>query len=115
MILFWLGPRLWLGGQMVAWSLVSLFQAFQKGLGPLLVIRLLLGLCESGFAPAALYTITLWYKKEETSKRFSWLYVGALVAAASSGLVAYGILQMRDIAGLTGWQWLFIVRFPKMS
>jgi MFS family permease len=78
--------------------------------GPrLLITRLLLGLCESGFIPAGLYTITRWYKNEETSKRFAWYFVGNGLAQACSGLIAYGVLQMRGISGLAGWQWLFIL------
>lgn len=48
-------------------------------------------LCESGFIPAGLYTITRWYKRDETSKRFSWFFIGNMVAQAISGLVAYGM------------------------
>ncbi|KAJ0164655.1 putative transporter [Colletotrichum tanaceti] len=33
-----------------------------------------------------------------------------MLAAACSGLIAYGILHMRGVAGLAGWQWLFLVR-----
>ncbi|EEU44840.1 uncharacterized protein NECHADRAFT_96352 [Fusarium vanettenii 77-13-4] len=43
-------------------------------------------------------------------KRFSWYFLGNMTASASSGLIAYGILHMRGIAGLAGWQWLFIVK-----
>lgn len=32
-----------------------------------------------------------------------------MIAAAISGIIAYGILHMRGVAGLAGWQWLFIV------
>ncbi|KEZ40897.1 hypothetical protein SAPIO_CDS7896 [Scedosporium apiospermum] len=60
-VLYRVGPTLWIGGQIVAWGLVATFQAFQKGLGPYLATRLLLG------------------------------------------------LHMRGIAGLAGWQWLFIL------
>lgn len=109
LILYQLGPRTWIGCQMIAWGLVSLFQAFQKGLGAFLTTRLLLGLCESGFIPAGLYCITTWYKKEETSKRFSWFFLGNMLAQASSGFIAYGILHMRGFCNLAGWQWLFIV------
>jgi len=67
-------------------------------------------LCEAGFIPAGLYTLTRWYKTEELSKRFSIFFLGNLVASACSGLVAFGILHMRGICGLAGWQWLFLVR-----
>ncbi|KAL9570402.1 hypothetical protein ACKAV7_005481 [Fusarium commune] len=32
-----------------------------------------------------------------------------MIASAASGLIAYGILQMRGIAGLSGWQWMFLL------
>ncbi|KAM0434053.1 hypothetical protein ACHAPT_003998 [Fusarium lateritium] len=108
-ILYRLGPCKWIGSQILAWGLVATFQAFQKGLAAFLSTRLLLGLCEAGFIPAGLYTITRWYKRDETSKRFSWYFLGNMIASASSGLIAYGILHMRGIAGLAGWQWLFII------
>ncbi|KAL2125017.1 hypothetical protein VTJ04DRAFT_1382 [Mycothermus thermophilus] len=108
-ILYRVGPTLWLGGQILAWGLVATFQAFQKGLGPYLATRLLLGLCESGFIPAGLYTITRWYKREETSRRFSLYFLGCYLAVGSSSLIAYGILHMRGICGLGGWQWLFLL------
>lgn len=113
-ILYRVGPTLWLGGQILAWGLVATFQAFQKGLGPYLATRLLLGygwtplclfeprlsnaladsgdsLCESGFIPAGLYTITRWYKREETSRRFSLYFLGCYLAVGSSSLIAYGM------------------------
>ncbi|OKL57205.1 hypothetical protein UA08_07359 [Talaromyces atroroseus] len=92
-------------------SLVATFQAFQKGLGAFLVTRLLLGLCESGFIPAGLYTITRWYKRNESSKRFSWFFVGNMLAQAVSGLAAYGMC----IEGLFGIVVgaIFILLFPR--
>ncbi|KAF4967359.1 hypothetical protein FSARC_5082 [Fusarium sarcochroum] len=108
-ILYRVGPSRWIGSQIIAWGLVATFQAFQKGLGAFLSTRLLLGLCEAGFIPAGLYTITRWYKRDETSKRFSIYFLGNMLASGASGLIAYGILHMRGIAGLAGWQWLFIL------
>ncbi|KAF7562300.1 hypothetical protein G7046_g1807 [Stylonectria norvegica] len=109
MVLYRLGPSKWIGSQIIAWGLVATFQAFQKGLIAFVSTRFLLGLCEAGFIPAGLYTITRWYKKDETSKRFSWFFIGNQSAAASSGLISYGILHMRGVGGLSGWQWLFIL------
>ncbi|KAG7292871.1 hypothetical protein NEMBOFW57_002916 [Staphylotrichum longicolle] len=97
MILYRLGPTVWLGSQIVAWGFVAAFQAFQKGLGPFLVTRLLLGLCEAGFIPAGLFTLTRWYKRGETTKRFSIYFLGNLCASACSGLIAYGIEREAQI------------------
>jgi hypothetical protein len=54
-------------------------------------------LCEAGFIPAGLFTITRWYKRDETTTRFSWYFIGNLFAAACSGLVAYGMWVLPDI------------------
>ncbi|KAK7519667.1 alternative sulfate transporter [Phyllosticta citriasiana] len=108
-ILYRIGPQRWISGQMMAWGLVATFQAFQKGYGAYLSTRLLLGLCEAGFIPGSLYTISMFYKKEETSKRFSIFFLGNLTAVATTGLISYGILHMRGVANLAGWQWLFLI------
>ena len=59
--------------------------------GTLAFIDVLTGarLCESGFIPAGLFTITRWYKRDETSKRYSWFFIGNMLAQAISGLAAY--------------------------
>ncbi|KAH6683625.1 major facilitator superfamily domain-containing protein [Plectosphaerella plurivora] len=110
LVLYRIGPTYWIGGQIIAWSLVGMFQAFQHGLGAFLATRLLLGICESGFIPGSLFVITKWYKTYETSKRFAIHYCGAMAGAAVGGLFAYGILRHLDgRAGFAGWQWLFVI------
>ncbi|KAF2136636.1 uncharacterized protein K452DRAFT_258800 [Aplosporella prunicola CBS 121167] len=109
LVLYRLGPRIWISCQIFAWGLVATFQAFQKGLGAFLATRLLLGLMEAGFIPASLYAITTWYKTSEMSTRFACFFFGNFVASALTGVLAYGILHMRGVAGLAGWQWLFII------
>ncbi|KAJ4248370.1 hypothetical protein NW762_012700 [Fusarium torreyae] len=53
--------------------------------------------------------MTRWYKRNEISRRYSWFFIGNMTAAAMTGIIAYGILHMRGVAGLAGWQWLFII------
>ncbi|KAJ4391241.1 hypothetical protein N0V93_004858 [Gnomoniopsis smithogilvyi] len=109
LILYKIGPTIWIGAQVFAWGLVATFQAFQKGLGPFLATRFLLGLCESGFIPAGLFTLSRWYKKDEISKRFAVFFFGNNLATALSGLLASGILRLEGAHGLYGWQWIFII------
>ncbi|KAH8681809.1 major facilitator superfamily domain-containing protein [Xylariales sp. PMI_506] len=109
LVLHRFGPTLWIGGQIIAWGLVATFQAFQHGLGAFLSTRLLLGLCEAGFIPASLFTLSRWYKHSEISKRFSIFFLGNLLGLCFSSLIAFGVLRMRGVAGLTGWQWMFIL------
>ncbi|KAL6365580.1 hypothetical protein LRP88_01580 [Fusarium phalaenopsidis] len=111
LVLYRVGPAVWIGFQILAWGLVATFQAFIKGqgYGAYLATHFLLGICECGYIPAALFTITRFYKQEETSKRFGIFFVGNMAANGAAGLLAFGILRMRGIGGLSGWQWLFLV------
>ncbi|KAL6915246.1 hypothetical protein FSST1_013006 [Fusarium sambucinum] len=111
LILYRVGPQKWISCQIFCWGLVATFQAFikGKGVGAYYATRLLLGLLEAGFIPAGLYTLTQWYKRNETSRRFTAFFLGNMIASAASGLIAYGILQMRGVAGLSGWQWMFLI------
>lgn len=51
MILYRVGPAKWLTLQLFLFGTVATFQAFQKGYGPYIATRLLLGITESGFIP----------------------------------------------------------------
>ncbi|KAI1391885.1 MFS general substrate transporter [Hypoxylon trugodes] len=104
-----IGPRNWLSGQIVAWGLVATFQNFITNYGGYLATRLLLGLCEAGFIPGSLYTMSTWYKKSESSLRISIFFLGNLIASATTSLIGAGILSMGDRYGVAGWRWLFIV------
>ncbi|KAI0469690.1 major facilitator superfamily domain-containing protein [Xylariaceae sp. FL0804] len=103
------GPRQWLSGQIIAWGIVATFQNFITSYAGYLVTRILLGLCEAGFIPGALYTMSTWYKKDESSLRISIFFLGNLLASATTSLIGAGILSMGDRYGVAGWRWLFIV------
>ncbi|KAK3687027.1 hypothetical protein LTR37_019236 [Vermiconidia calcicola] len=108
-VLFRIGPSVWISAQIVAWGLVATFQAFQHGSGAFMTTRFLLGTCESGFIPAALFTISRFYKRDETSKRFAWFFMGNHFAQATSGLIAYKLEGVFTISIGA----LFIALFPK--
>lgn len=104
-----IGPHKWLSGQIIAWGLVALFQNFITNYAGYLVTRIILGLCEAGFIPGALYTMTTWYKRDETSFRVSIFFLGNLLAVALTSLIGAGILTMGNRYGVAAWRWLFIV------
>ena len=91
MVLYRVGPKAWISVQIFLWGFVATFQAFQHGLGPFLATRLLLGLCESGFIPGSLFTISQWYRSHELSRRYAFFFLGNGLATAAGGLLAYGM------------------------
>ncbi|KAJ5440229.1 uncharacterized protein N7458_011227 [Penicillium daleae] len=104
-----IGPRVWLSGQLFAWGLVATFQAFVQSYPAFLVTRILLGFCEGGFIPGALYYLSTWYKKDETSLRTSLFFYGQMFASATSSLISAGLLNLSGRHGLEGWRWIFLV------
>ena len=75
-----------------------------------LLTRFFLGVVEAPYYPGALYLLGIFYTRKEIATRISVLYTGNILATAFAGLIAAGIFQMDDMAGLTGWQWLFIIQ-----
>lgn len=102
------GPRVWLSGQLFAWGLVATFQAFVQSYPAYLVTRILLGFCEGGYIPGALYYLSTWYKKDETSLRTSLFFYGQMFASATSSLISAGLLKLSGTNGLQGWRWIFL-------
>lgn len=71
--------------------------------------RIVLGVCEAGFFPAASYLVGDWYCRFELQWRMSIFFSAASAAGAFSGLLAFGLQQMDGIGGLQGWRWIFII------
>jgi MFS family permease len=76
----------------------------------LVVLRVFIGVIESGFSPGILLIISSWYKREEQSKRFAIYMSAAILSGAFGGLLAGAITGgLEGAHGIRGWRWLFIV------
>ena len=73
---------------------------------PIYSARVFLGLTEAGLLPGVIYYISLWYKRNEQSKRVAIFFSAATIAGAFGGLLAFGIEKMEGVAGLHGWAWI---------
>ena len=59
--------------------------------------------------PGLVFYLTFWYRPEERSLRIAIFLANASLAGAFGGSIAYGVGHMNGVAGMTGWQWLFIL------
>jgi MFS family permease len=75
-------------------------------------LRAILGILEAGFYPGCVYLLSTWYPRYELQKRNAVFYLIGSMASAFAGILAYGLMQLDDRAGLTGWRWIFIVSHP---
>lgn len=106
--------------------------AVVKSYKHVLVLRILIGSIEAGFAPGVLLSwsplwpplllnlifdakltptvISSWYKRSEQSKRFAVYISAAILSGAFGGILAAAIVDgLEGARGIRGWRWLFIV------
>jgi MFS family permease len=77
----------------------------------LLLTRFFLGVTEAPYYPGAVYLLSIFYTRKEVATRIAILYTGNILATAFAGLIAAGIFHgLDDVAGLSGWKWLFILQ-----
>ncbi|KAF2112708.1 major facilitator superfamily domain-containing protein [Lophiotrema nucula] len=103
------GPRKWIAAQVFIFGFVATMQIFVKNRTGFLISRSFLGLCEAGYIPGAIYTLSTWYTKRELAQRVAILFFGMFGGNTISSLLASGILKLDRKQGLKGWQWLFLI------
>ncbi|KAK7952685.1 uncharacterized protein PG986_008413 [Apiospora aurea] len=109
LLLHKIGPQRWISGQVIAFGIVAICQVFITNRTGFLVSRAVLGLTESGYIPAALFTLSTWYTKEQLAKRLAVFFFGMFGGNAIAPILASGILKLDGVRGLKGWQWLFLI------
>lgn len=95
---------------MIIWGALTCVMAVVKSFTHLVVLRVILGCVEAGFAPGVLLVLSSWYKQTEQSKRFGVFISAAVLSGAFGGLIAAGIVDgLEGVHGIRGWRWLFII------
>jgi ACS family tartrate transporter-like MFS transporter len=109
LILNRIGARRWVFLILATWGLLSSACALVRGPASFYALRFMLGIAECGFFPGMLFYLTLWfpqtYRTRFTAGFMAAIPVSFILGAPLSGL----ILGMDGIAGLHGWQWLFLL------
>lgn len=92
---------------MMTFGSMAMLSAAAKGFGGIVTTRWFLGMAESGFYPGVIFYLTTFYKRNELAGRLSIFYSASEVAGAFTGLIAYGVFQIKS--SLYGWQYLFLI------
>jgi len=109
LILLRVGARRWIMILMIAWGLVSVATAFVPGSTLYIVLRFLLGLAEAGFYPGVILYLTFWLPPKVRTSVMA-IFVTAIPLSNLIGApVSAQILQLNNLLGLKGWQWLFLL------
>jgi len=104
-----LGARLWIARIMITWGIVSAAMMFARGPISFYVLRFLLGAAEAGFFPGVIYYLTRWFPARERARTIAAFMTATLVAGIVGGPISGALLGLNGVAGLAGWQWLFLL------
>jgi ACS family tartrate transporter-like MFS transporter len=109
LILYRFGARRWIARIMITWGLVAAANAFVVGPVSFYIVRLLLGAAEAGFFPGITFFLAAWFPAQYRAQVLAWFLVAIPVSSVIGGPISGLLLEMDGLAGLAGWQWMFIV------
>ena len=109
LVLYRVGARRWIARIMISWGLISAATSFAVGPKTFYLARFLLGAAEAGFFPGIAFYLSTWFPAEYRSRVIAWFMVAIPVSTVIGGPLSGLLLGLNGVAGLAGWQWLFIV------
>lgn len=109
LILQRVGARIWITRIMITWGLVAISMMFIRNTTWFYSLRFLLGVAEAGFYPGVVLYLTYWFPAKERAKTIALFALGGIIAGIIGSPVSGLILELDGLAGLHGWQWLFLI------
>ncbi len=103
------GARIWIAILMAVWGLVSIGLAFVHSGPSYMLMRFLLGAAEAGFFPGVVLYLTFWLPASVRGSLMALFIVAIPLSTVAGAPLSVAILGMNGMAGLHGWQWLFIL------
>ena len=103
------GARRWIARIMISWGLVSSAMLFVRGPASFYALRLLLGVAEAGFFPGMILYLSYWFPARARARATARFMTATAIAGVVGGPISVALLGLDGIAGLHGWQWLFLL------
>jgi MFS transporter, ACS family, tartrate transporter len=103
------GARIWIARIMITWGLISGAMAFVVGPYSFYFLRFLLGAAEAGFFPGVILYLTYWFPAQYRARIVAVFMVAIPASSFLGSPLSAALLEMEGIAGLHGWQWMFIL------
>src|SRR5262249_12933191 len=109
LILARVGARHWIARIMISWGLVATAMALVRDEPSFYILRFLLGVAEAGFFPGLILYLTYWIPAEERARTTALFMTATALAGVIGGPISGALLTLHGLAGLAGWQLLFIL------
>ena len=105
-----IGGRVWIPLIMFGWGIVSLCNAWVQGPRTFYLVRFILGIGEAGLYPGLLYILVMWAPEAYRARMLMLMILSTPFSIMVGSLISQPILLLDGLAGLRGWQWLFILQ-----
>lgn len=109
LILERVGARMWIARIMISWGVAAMAMTAVRGAMSFFAVRFILGLAEAGFFPGVILYLTFWFPAREQARAVALFMTATALAGIIAGPVSGALLELHGLAGLSGWQWLFIL------
>ncbi|KAE8356104.1 major facilitator superfamily domain-containing protein [Aspergillus coremiiformis] len=93
---------------MFSFGCLTLLSSATKNFAGLFTLRWFLGMSEAAFFPLVIYYLTTFYRRSELARRLAIFYAASNIANAFSGLIAFGVFQIKN-STIPNWRYLFII------
>ena len=70
----------------------------------------MLGVAEAGFFPGAAYLLACWFPAHYRTRVLALLAMAVPLSSVIGGPFSVLLLELNGLAGLKGWQWMFLVQ-----
>src|SRR5438067_7916086 len=104
-----LGARLWIARIMLTWGVIASAMMFMHSAASYYTLRFLLGVAEAGFFPGMMLYLTYWFPNVARGQAAARFIIANTVANIIGGPLGAQFLKLDGMAGLHGWQWLFLM------
>jgi MFS transporter, ACS family, tartrate transporter len=104
-----IGARRWIFCILMIWGLTAAANALIRGPASFYLLRVVLGGFEAGFFPGMILYLTYWFPGRFLGRFTAIFMTGNVASFVIGGPISTFVLALDGVAGLHGWQWLFIL------
>ncbi|EME41104.1 hypothetical protein DOTSEDRAFT_178490 [Dothistroma septosporum NZE10] len=105
-------PHIYVSVCVFAWGVLASLQSIATSFPFMLVLRIMLGIGEAAFVGMPIY-LSFFFRREELAFRIGIFIAAAPLATTFASTLAYGIVSLGNVAGITSWRLLFLFEgFP---
>jgi ACS family tartrate transporter-like MFS transporter len=108
-ILARVGARRWLARIAITWGLLTCAMLAVRTPTQFYVARFVLGVAEAGLFPGVIYYLSRWFPESYRARALAGFIIAVPLGQVIGGPLGGALLSLRGVAGLAGWQWLFLI------